>query len=150
MKFKVALTPCNFMIYKEYKISLKLVFPIRVIKFRIQDCSCFPVSHRVTIHSYIFLKPIPSKLPYCIIHQLLITHFFINKSLLPKFIQALHTDKTISTKNNPLVPCDGVLNGILFFSSFSFVFIQFRRGIFNSFAFSNNDVLFIYYFVILN
>ena len=106
------------MVYKEYKISLKLVFPIRVIKFRIQDFSCFPVSHRVTIHSYIFLKPIPSKLPYCIIHQLLITHFFINKSLLPKFIQALHTDKTISTKNNLLVPCDGVLNGILFFQAF--------------------------------
>ena len=38
---------------------------------------------------------------------------------------------------------------LMAFSSSSFVFIQFRRGIFNIFAFSDNDVLFIYYFVTL-
>ena len=66
---------------------------------------------------------------------------FANDLLLPKFIQELDTDRAISTKNTLLVPCD---------SAFDSFFIQFRRGIFNSFAFSSNDVLFIYYFVAPN
>ena len=40
-----------------------------------------------------------------------------------------------------------VMVSLMAFSSSSFVFIWFRQGIFNSFAFSNNNVLFIYNFV---
>ena len=43
-----------------------------------------------------------------------------------------------------------VIVPLIAFSSSSSFFIQFRRGIFNSFAFSSNDVLFIYYFVAPN
>ena len=42
-------------------------------------------------------------------------------------------------QNNLLIPFDGIL-----LASSSFVFIQFRRDLFNFFARSNRDVLFIY------
>ena len=78
-----------------------------------------------------FLKPVQSEFPYRIIHQLLVAHFLIDDQLLLKFIQGRHTGEAICTKNNLFVLCDGVL---MAFSSSSFVFIQFRRGIFYFFA----------------
>ena len=122
------------------------VFPIHVINFRIQGLTCSPISHCVIIHHYIYLKPVPSNFPYRSIHKLLIIHFFINNLLLLKFIQACHTDRTVCTKNNLLY---FVIESLMGFLSTSFVFTQFQRGMFNSFAFSNNVVLSIYYFVTL-
>ena len=43
------------------------------------------------------------------------------------------------------IPLYFVIVSLMTFSSSSFVFIQFRQGIFNFFASSNRDVLFIYY-----
>ena len=54
---------------------------------------------------------VPSEFPYCIIHQLLVVHFFIDDLLLLKFIQARHTGGAICTKNNLFVLCDGVFDG---------------------------------------
>ena len=123
------------------------LFPIHVINFRIQGLTCSPISHCVIIHHYIYLKPVPSNLsfPYRIIHKLLIIHFFIDNLFLPNFIQACQTDRTVCTKNNLLY---FVIESLMGFLSTSFVFTQFQRGMFNSFAFSNNVVLSIYYYFV--
>ena len=45
------------------------------------------------------------------------SYTFFSMMLLPNFIQALHTDRTIYTKNNLLVHCDDIFDGFfkLFF-----------------------------------
>ena len=135
-------TACDFMVYKDYKNQpLKFIFPICGINFRIQHLTCLLLDHRVTINHNISLKSLPYKLSHCIFHQLLIIYFLINDLLLLKFIQTCHTGGGIWTKNNLFVPCDGLVDG--FFKS-SFVFVQFWCGIFNFFASSNSDALFIY------
>ena len=135
------LPTCDFMVYEDYKISLKFVFPIHGINFRTQHLACSPIYHRFTTHHNILLKSLPCEFPYRITHQLLIIYFLINDLLLSKFIQVRLTDGGMRTKNNLLVPCDGVFDG--FFKLFLF-FIHFRQGIFNIFASSYSDVLFIY------
>ena len=140
------LTACDFMVYKGYKIGLKLVPPIGQINFRVQNLTCSPVYRRVTIHHDILLKPFPSEFPYHIIHQLLVVNFLIDDLLFPMFIQARHASGISPPKIKYL---RFVMVSLMTFSSSSLAFIQFRRCIFNSFAFSNNDVLLIYYFVIL-
>ena len=101
---------------------LKFVFPTRKINFRTQHLTCSHIYHRVTIHYYIFLKPIPAKFLYCIIHHLLIVHFFMDDLLIPKFILARHTDRTTCTKNNLLVFCDGVFDAFQALLLFSYSF----------------------------
>ena len=102
----------------------------------------FFIDNRVTIYHDIFLKSLLCEVPHRIFHQLLIMHMLINGLLLWNFIQTRHTAGGIPTKNNLLVHCDSVFEAS---SSSSLVFIQFPRGIFNFFASSNSDFLFIYY-----
>ena len=139
------LTARDFMVYKGYKTGLKLVPPMGQINFRVQNLTCSPAYRRVTIHHDILLKPFPSEFPYHIIHQLLVVNLFIDDLLFPMFIQARHAS-VISPPKIKSLPF--VIVSLMTFSSFSLAFIQFRRCIFNSFAFSNN-VLLIYYFIIL-
>ena len=133
------------MVYKGYKTGLKLVPPMGQINFRVQNLTCSPAYRRVTIHHDILLKPFPSEFPYHIIHQLLVVNFLIDDLLFPMFIQARHASGISPPKIKYL---RFVMVSLMTFSSSSLAFIQFRRCIFNSFAFSNN-VLLIYYFIIL-
>ena len=125
------------MIYKGHKISLKLISLIRRINVRVQHLTCFSIYHRVTIHQNIYLKPVPSEFPHGIIHQRLVVHCFIDELLLSEFIQEAMKTGVSGAKI--------MMVSLMASSSSSFVFIQFQRGIFNFFANSNNDVLFIYY-----
>ena len=61
-------TACNFMVYKDYKICLKFVFPICRISFRAQHLTCSLLNHRVAIRHDIFLKSLPCEFSYRIIH----------------------------------------------------------------------------------
>ena len=131
----------GFMVYKDYKISLKFVFPIRRINFRIQHHACPFIDHHITIHHNIFLNSLPCKFSYRIIHWLLIILMLINNLLLSKFIQACHAKGGIRTK---IISLYIVMVYLMASSGSSLVFIQFRRGIFNFFASSNRDVLLIY------
>ena len=138
------LTVCDFMVYKykDYKINLKSALPKHGINFRSPTPHLF--SDQSSCHQpsqYLFEVP-PKRVspPY---HPSTFDHtLFIDGLLLSKFIQARHTDGGIWAKNNLLVLFDGVLMAS---SSSSFVFMQFRWGIFNFFASFYSDVLFIYY-----
>ena len=101
--------------------------------FRYPGCKCQSMKH---LHI--------TACNFCISHELLIIYFFLDYLLLPKFIQALHRYGAICTKNNLLILDNGIL---MAFSGSCFAFRQFRRAIFNSFAYSNNVVMFIYFFV---
>ena len=133
---------CDFMVYKDYNIGLTFVFPKCKINLKIQHFSRSLINYRVTIHHDIFLKFLPCEFPHRIFHQLLIIYFLINDVLLLKFLQARHARGVSEPKIIFLYP---VMVSLMASSSSSFVFIQFRRGIFNFFASSNSDVLFIYY-----
>ena len=103
------LTACDFMVYKDYKISLKFFFPVCRINF-IQHLACSLINHRVIIPHNIFLKSLRCEYPQCIIHQSLIIHSLINDLLPPKLTQARHAGGSIRTKNNLLIPFDGVFD----------------------------------------
>ena len=135
------LTACDFMVYKDYKIDLKFVFPICEINLLIQHLTCSFINHRVTIHHGILLKSLPCELLHRIFRQLLIIYFLINGLLLSSrhCIQA-------GVSEIKIISLYIVMVSLTASSSSSFVFIQFRRGIFNFFASSNSDVLFIYYY----
>ena len=134
---------CDFMVYKDYKNQpLKLVFPTCGINFRIQHLTCPLLNHRTTIHHNISLKSLPREFPHRILHQILIIHFLVNDLLLSKFIQ----DAIQAGVSEPKITSLYLVIVSLMASSVScFSFIQFRRGIFNFFASSKSDVLFIYY-----
>ena len=128
------------MVYKDYKIDLKFVFPICEINLLIQHLTCSFINHRVTIHHGILLKSLPCELLHRIFRQLLIIYCLINGLLLSSrhCIQA-------GVSEIKIISLYIVMVSLMASSSSSFVFIQFRRGIFNFFASSNRDVLFIYY-----
>ena len=105
-------TVCNFMVYKGHKIALKFIFLICRINLRIQHLSCPLINHRITIHHNIFLKFFSCEFSYRIIHQPLIMYMLINDLLLSKFIQTCHIDGGIRTKNNLLIPFDGVFDSL--------------------------------------
>ena len=126
-------TAYDFIVYKDHKINLKFVFPIHGINFRIQQVACSLINHRITIHYDIFLKSLPCEFPYCIIYRPLIIHMLINDLLL-SFIQARHTGRDIRTKNNLLIPFDGVFDSFFRFDEVYSTFVQVLT-----------DVLFIYY-----
>ena len=121
---------------KTIKISLKLVFPVCRINFRIQHLTCSLIDHPITIHHDISLKSLLCNFPHHIFYQLLIIYFLTNDLLLLKFLLACHTGRIIRTK---------VMVSLMASSSSSSVLIQFQRGIINFFAGSNRNVLFIYY-----
>ena len=130
--------------YKDYSIDLEFLFLTCIINFKIQDIACSLLYQHVTIHYYVFLKIIPNQLSYCIIHKLFSIHFIINYLLLPKFIQAFYTYRTISLY---LI----VVSLMTFLTSSIDIKFKFQQGIFNSFAPCNNfDNVLIYFFVILN
>ena len=134
-------TTCDFKVYIGYKNQLKIC--LSSMWHQLQDPTPHLSSYDlcVTIHQNIFLKSLPCEFPHRIFHQSLIICFLINDLLLSKFIQTCHTGRCIWTKNNLFVSCDGLFDG--FFK----LFLCFHtwRGIFNFFASSNSDVLFIYY-----
>ena len=101
----------------------------------------FSYQPRVTIHHDIFLKSLPCEFPHRIFHQLQIIHMQINGLLLSKFIQTRHAAGVSELK---IISLYLVMVPLIASSSSSFVFIQFRRGIFKFFASSNKVVLFIY------
>ena len=133
---------CDFMVCKDYKNCFKIC--VSNMPNQPQDSTPhrFFIDHSVTIHHNISLKSLPCESPHRIFHQLLIIHFLINDLLLSKFIQTSHTDGVSVPKIISLYP---LMIPLMAFSSSSFVFIQIRWGIFNFFASSNSDVLFIYY-----
>ena len=133
-------TACDFIVYKDYKNCFKI--SLSNMSNHPQD----PTPHRffycVTIHHDIFLKSLPCEFPYHIFYQFLIINFLINDLLLSKFLQILHTDGSIWTKIMSLYL---LMVSLIASPNSSFVFIQFWRGIFNFFANSNSDALFICY-----
>ena len=112
---KLLCLTCDFMIYKDYKIGLKFVFPICRINLRIQHITCSFINHRITIHHEIFLKSFLCEFYRCIFLQSLIIYFLINGLLLSKFIQTCNTDGGIRAKNNLLIPLDGVFDSFFKF-----------------------------------
>ena len=128
---------------KTIKSVLKICFPIRGINFRTQHLTCSPIYHRVTIHHDIFFGDRTKRVsltyhPSAFDHKLFFDDFRSSSiHVIQKGISAL---KIISFYL--------VMVSLMAFSSSFFVFIQSRRGMFNSFAFSNNDVLFIYYYFV--
>ena len=78
--------------------------------------TCSFINHRIAIHQNIFLESLPCKFPHCIFHQPLIIYFLINDIMLLKFIQTCHTGRSIRSKNNLFVLCDGIFDG--FFNLF--------------------------------
>ena len=129
-------TACDFMVYKDYKIGLKFVLPTNIINFRI---TCSPVYYHITIYCYIFLEFIPSQFPYYIINKLLIIYLFTCcfRCSSKHFIH-------IELSEPKIIPLYLIMVSLMAF--YCFVFIEFRRGIFNSFAFCINVVLLIYFF----
>ena len=107
------LVSISWFFFQDLNRRLKFVFARRVINFKAQNFSCSPAYYRVTIHHYIFLKPVSVAFPYRIVHQFFIIHFFMNDLLLPRFIQARQRDRTIYTKNNLLASCHGVFGNFL-------------------------------------
>ena len=138
---------CDFMVYKDYKIGLEFIFPVCRINIRIQHLTSSLFNHRVTIHHDFFLKSLLCEFPHRIFHQLLILYLLINDLLLSKFIQTGHTGRGVSELK--IISLYLAMVSLMASSSTFFVFIQFRRGIFNFFASSNSDVLFILVFAIL-
>ena len=138
----LCLMACDFMVHKDYKIGLKFVFAICRINLRIQHLTCPLITHRVTIHHSIFLKSLPCEFPNRIFYQLLIVCFLINacccRSSSKHAIQA-------GVSEPKIISLYLVIVSLIASSSSSFVFTQFQQGIFNFFASSNKDVLFIYY-----
>ena len=122
------LTTCDFMVCKDYKSTLKIFFPIHQVNLRIQQLTCSPIYHHVTIHHDIILKLVPSKFPSRVIPQLLIIHFFVDDLLPSKFIQTRLTDGVIWEKNNLFGLCDGAFDGFfklfLCFHTVSMGYIQ--------------------------
>ena len=101
----------------------------------------------MSLHYRRFLKTLPSKLPYCITHKFLITHFFVGYFLFQKFIQTFYLDRPIHTKDDLFILDNGVFDGL-------FKIIcrhQISMGIFNSFVFCNKfENLLIYFLITLN
>ena len=112
----------DFMVCKDYKIS-----PYNLSFLYVESTSAsntspsasntspLNTSYQSSCHcpSPYFFEGLPSKLPPRIIHQFLIIHVSINDLMLSKFIQARYTSGTICTKNNILIPCDGIFDGFL-------------------------------------
>ena len=98
------------MVPMPFKMDLKLVFPVNKINFRTKHFTCSLIKHRITNPHNIFLKFLSCKFLYRIIHQPSIIHMLINDLLLSKFIQTDHPGSVMQTKNNVLLPFNGVFD----------------------------------------
>ena len=139
----LCLTVCDFMVYKDYKISLKNL--LSNTWNQLQDPTPHLFSYLSSCHhpSWYFFGDRTKRVsltyhPSAFDHKLFFDDFRSSSvHVIQKGISAL---KIISFYL--------VMVSLMAFSSSFFVFIQSRRGMFNSFAFSNNDVLFIYYYFV--
>ena len=103
-------TAYDFIVFIDYKISLKFVFPICRINFRIQHLTCPIINHRTTFHHNAFLK--------CVLCEFLIVSAISLWSYtcwsmiccLQSSSRHIHTGGCIWTKNNLLIPFDGVFD----------------------------------------
>ena len=138
------LTVCDFMVYKykDYKINLKSALPKHGINFRSPTPHLFSDQSSCHQPSQYLLKSLPSEFPHRIIHQLLIIHF-----LLTVFCFRSSSRHAIQTgvSGPKIIFLYFLMVFLMASSSSSFVFMQFRWGIFNFFASFYSDVLFIYY-----
>ena len=130
------------MVHKDYKNQFKIC--LSSMWNQLQDPTPHLSSYQSSCHhpSRYFLKSFPCEFCHRIFHQPLIIYFLISDLLLLKFTKARHTSRVSEPKIFSLYI---VMVSLVASSSSSFVFIQFRRGIFNFFASSDSDVLFIYY-----
>ena len=126
---------------KAIKIGLKFLFPVCGINFRIQ--------HLTVLLSIIVWPSItivlwsPYHVSFLTVSSISLwsytfwsTCYFLNSSR--HAIQA-------GVSETKIISLYFLMVSLMASSSSSFVFIQFRQGIFNFFASSNSDVLFIYY-----
>ena len=127
---------------KTIKAALKFFFSVCRINFRIQHLACSLISHCVIILHNIFWRPFHASFLNVSSISLwsytcwsIICYFW---SLSRHAIQARVSEPKIIF----LYP---LMVSLMASSSSSFVFIQFRRGLFNFFASSNRDVLLIYF-----
>ena len=126
------------MVYKGYKIKICLSNMWNQLQDR-THCLFSYQSYCRHPSQYFFEAP---PMQVSSLYHPLIINFLVNELLLSKIIQAPIQMEVFRPKIVSLYP---VIVSLMASSSSSFVFKQFRRGIFNPFASSNSDVLFIYY-----
>ena len=98
------LTICDFMVYKDYKIGLKFIFPVCRINLRIQDITCPLINHFITIHHDIFFEVLSMRIFSLYLPSAFETCCFRSSS--KHAIQAGVSEP----KNNICVPCDGIFH----------------------------------------
>ena len=127
---------------KAIKIGLKFVFPVCGINFRIQHLTVllsiivWPSITIVLWSPYHVSFLTVSSISFWSYTFWSMTCYFLNSSR--HAIQA-------GVSETKIISLYFLMVSLMASSSSSFVFIQFRQGIFNFFASSNSDVLFIYY-----
>ena len=136
-------TASDFVVHKDYKIDLKFVSPVSGISFRTHYLTCPLINHRFIIYHNIFLKSLPCESPHSIFHQPLIIDMLIMLMACCFRSSSRHAMQVSELK---IISLYLVMVSLMASSTSSFVFLQFRWGIFNFFASSHKDVLFIYYY----
>ena len=132
---------CDFMVYKDYKNRLNFVFPVCGINFRIEHLTCSFMNHRVTIHHNIFRSPSHSS--FLIVSSINLWWQTCWSMICCFRSSSRHAIQT-GVSEPKIISLHNLMVSLIASSSSSFVFIQLRGGIFNSFASSNRDDLFIY------
>ena len=137
------LTACDFTVYKDNKNQpLKPFFPISRINFRIQHLTCSLINYLVAIHHNIFLKSLSCE--FLIVSSISFWSY-IFWSIICYFRSSSRHAIQVGVSEPKIISLYFVVVTLMASGSSSFVFIQFRRGIFNFSASSYSDVLFIYY-----
>ena len=135
-------TACGFMVHKDWKISLKFIFSVCRIDFRIQHLTCCLINHRVTIHYDIFWSP--SHASFLILSSVSLWSYTCWSMACWFRSSSRHAMRAVVSELK-IISLYLLMVYLMASSSSSFVFIQFRRGIFNFLASSNSYALFIYY-----
>ena len=124
------------------KIGRKLTFPICRISLKTQHLTCPLINHCVTFHHDIFWSPFhASFLVVSFISFWSYTCWSMTCCLRSSSTHVIQT----GVSEPKIISLYIVMVSLMASSSSFFVLIQFRRSIFNFFASSNSDVLFIYY-----
>ena len=135
-------TSCDLMVHKHYKIDLKLVFPT------CRSTSGFttsPVLLSIIMSPSItiFFRS-PSHANFLIESSISFWSYTCRSMACCFWSSARHAIQ-VGVSELKIIFLHLVTVSLMASSISSFVFIQFWRGIFNFFASSNSDVLFIYY-----
>ena len=133
---------CDFMVYKDYKIGLRFIFPICRIDIRIQHLTSSLISRHVTIHQNISLKSLHAS--FLIKSSINFWSYTFWSMTCCFWISSKHTMQA-GVSEPKIISLYLVMVSLIASSSSSLVFIQFRQGILTFFASSNRDILFIYY-----